>query len=73
MEGRPEDVPRLLDVKATAAYLGGISPWTVRALVADGHLLPVRLPSVRHRKEQGRRLLFDRADLDAAIVAWKGR
>lgn len=62
---------RLLDIKAAATYLGGISTWTLRALVADGHLVPVRLPSVKHRGEQGRRLLFDRADLDAQIEKWK--
>lgn len=63
------DQPRLLDVSATAAYLGGVSTWTVRALVADGHLRPVRLPSVRHQGENGRRLLFDRRDLDAFVDA----
>jgi hypothetical protein len=62
---------RLLDLKAAARYMGGISPWTLRALVADGHLKPVRLPSVRHPGEQGRRLLFAREDLDAAITRWK--
>ncbi|HXG86743.1 MAG TPA: hypothetical protein VNJ02_00290 [Vicinamibacterales bacterium] len=61
------DVPRLLDVHAAAAYLGGISTWTLRAYVADGHLRRVELPSVRHRGENSRRLLFDRADLDALI------
>lgn len=66
-----DDAPRLLDVKAAASYLGGISTWTLRALVGDGHLRPVRLPSVRHRGEQGRRLLFDRRDLDALIDTWK--
>lgn len=59
--------PRLLDVEATAEYLGGISIWTVRGLVEKGYLTPVRLPSVRHRGENGRRLLFDRADLDRLI------
>jgi excisionase family DNA binding protein len=62
--------PRLLDVKEAARYLGGVSTWTIRSLVADGHLRPVRLPS-RNRGELGRRLLFDRADLDAAIAKWK--
>jgi hypothetical protein len=62
---------RLLDVKATSLYLGAISPWTVRALVARGELCPVRLPSVRRRGEQNRRLLFDRGDLDALIERWK--
>ena len=63
--------PRLLDIEAAALYLGGVSPWTLRALIADGHLHPVRLPSVRHRGETGRRLLLDVRDLDAAIERWR--
>jgi hypothetical protein len=59
--------PRLLDVVSTAAYLGGLSTWTIRAFVADGHLRPVRLPSVRDKNGNGRRLLFDRRDLDDFI------
>ena len=57
---------RPLDVKATAEYLGHISTWTVRSLVARGHLHPVRLPAC-HRPGDNRRLLFDRADLDRFI------
>jgi excisionase family DNA binding protein len=62
--------PRLLNVHEAGKYLG-VSSWTIRSLVSDGHLHPVRLPSVRHRGELGRRLLLDRADLDAAIGGWK--
>jgi hypothetical protein len=62
---------RLLDVKAAAEYLGGLSPWTVRGLVSDGVLTPVRMPSSRCPGEQSRRLLFDRADLDRLIDIWK--
>jgi excisionase family DNA binding protein len=62
---------RLLDVEEAAQYLGGISTWTVRGLIQKGHLKPVRLPSVRHKGEDGRRLLFDRRDLDALIDARK--
>lgn len=69
--GSRELAPRLLDVKATAAYLGGISTWTVRALVENGHLRPVALPACRREGETGRRLLFDRADLDAFVEARK--
>lgn len=65
--------PRLLDVKAAAAYLGGVSVWTIRAWVADGHLHPVRLPSVRHPGESNRRLLFDRADLDDFVDSMRDR
>ena len=61
--------PRLLDVKAAAAYLGSISHWTVRAYVEKGDLVPVRLPSlsrnVNATGEGSRRLLFDVRDLDA--------
>ena len=62
---------RLLDVTATAAYLGGVCADSVRALVAQGQLAPVRLPSSRRPGESSRRLLFDRADLDALIDKWK--
>lgn len=61
------DEPRLLDIASAARYLGGISTWTVRLYVAKGHLPRVVLPSVKHRGEGGRRLLFDRRDLDAFI------
>lgn len=63
--------PRLLDIEAASRYMGGVSPWTLRALIADGHLHPVRLPSVRHRGETGRRLLLDVRELDAAISKWR--
>ena len=66
-----DTLPRLLDIKAAAVYLGGVSPWTLRGLVADGHLRPVRLPSLRHPGENGRRLLFDIRDLDAVVDRWK--
>ena len=68
-------VPRLLDISAAAEYLGGLSPWTVRAFVADGHLHPVRLPQIgkkRKRGENGRRLLFCREDLDRFIDERRG-
>ena len=62
---------RLLNIEQAAAYLGHVSAWTVRAFVQKGELHPVRLPSVRRKGAGGRRLLFDRADLDAAIERWK--
>jgi excisionase family DNA binding protein len=58
---------RLLDVDAAAAYLG-VSPWTVRDLEAAGTLKRVRVPL---RGGELRKLLFDRADLDRLIEAWK--
>lgn len=62
---------RLLDVTATAAYLGGICADSVRALVAQGQLVPVRLPSCRRPGESSRRLLFALEDLDGLIDRWK--
>ena len=60
--------PRLLDLPATAAYLG-VSPWTVRDLDAAGVLRRVRVPLPSGAEL--RKLLFDRADLDRLIEAWK--
>jgi hypothetical protein len=61
--------PRLLDLKATAAYLG-VSPWTVRDLEFSGVLQRVNIP-LGPRKEL-RKLLFDRLDLDRLVETWKG-
>ena len=58
---------RLLDVAATAAYLG-VSPWTIRDLEAAGTLKRVCVPL---RGSELRKLLFDRADLDRLIEMWK--
>jgi hypothetical protein len=60
--------PRLLDLAATAAYLG-VSPWTVRDLEAAGSLRRMRIP-LPHGGEL-RKLLFDREDLDRLIAGWK--
>jgi excisionase family DNA binding protein len=56
--------PRLLDLGGAAAYLA-VSPWTVRDLEAAGTLKRVRVPT------GGGKLLFDRADLDRLVEAWK--
>ena len=61
-------VPRLLELRATAAYLG-VSEWTVRDLDAAGVLHRVRIPLPRGGEL--RKLLFDRTDLDRLIEAWK--
>ena len=61
--------PRLLDLKATAAYLG-VSPWTVRDLEFSGVLKRVNVP-LGPRREL-RKLLFDRQDLDRLVETWKG-
>ena len=60
--------PRLLDLAATATYLG-VSPWTVRDLDAAGVLARVRVPLPKGGEL--RKVLFDRADLDRLIAAWK--
>ena len=58
----PAEAPRrLLTLAETAAYLG-LSPWTVRELQWKGRLARVAL---------GRKLLFDRADVDRLIEASK--
>ncbi len=53
--------PRLLDVTASARYLG-ISVWTIRDLITNGTLARVRvhLSNVREL----RKVLFDREELD---------
>ena len=61
-------VPRLLDLRATANYLG-VSEWTVRDLDAAGVLHRVRVPLPN--EGELRKLLFDRIDLDRLIDAWK--
>ena len=65
---REASAPRLLDLRATAAYLG-VSEWTVRDLDAAGVLHRVRIPLPRGGEL--RKLLFDRTDLDQLIEAWK--
>ena len=54
---------RLLGVEGAAAYLG-LSTWSVRRLVDNGHLRRVRLPL---GKADCRRLLFDRIDLERLV------
>jgi hypothetical protein len=61
--------PRLVDVAGAAAYLGGVSEWTVRDLVAAGRLPRVRLPLGGDREVK--RLLFDVRDLDHLIESSK--
>ena len=59
---------RLFDIDRAAAYLG-VSPWTVRDLEAAGTIKRVRVPLSGGREL--RKLLFDKADLDALIETWK--
>ena len=68
MVGQIAISPRLLNLDAAAAYLS-ISPWTIRDLEAQGVLPRVRVPLPRGGEL--RKLLFDKADLDRLIGAWK--
>jgi hypothetical protein len=61
--------PRLLDIAGAAAYLGGISPWTIRDLIANGTLKRVRVPLPNGGEL--RRVLLDREDLDRLVTSWK--
>ena len=63
-----EQPRRLYDLPAASRYLG-VSPWTTRDLEAAGILSRVRVPT-RNNGEL-KKLLFDRADLDRCIDAWK--
>ena len=60
--------PRLLNLKAAAAYLG-VSPWTVRDLEARRVLKRVSVPL--SAGAELRKLLFDKVDLDHLIETWK--
>lgn len=68
VERRPGVLSRLLDRRATAAYLGGFAS-TVRGLEAAGVLRRVRGPLPD--SSELRKLLFDRTDLDRLIEPWK--
>lgn len=60
--------PRLLDLRAAAAYLG-IAPWTVRELEWRGVLRRLRVPLPNGGEL--RKILFDREDLDRLVERWK--
>lgn len=60
--------PRLLNVRGAGEYLG-VSGWTIRDLIAAGKLRRVLIPGANGRDL--RRVLLDRADLDALIDRWK--
>jgi hypothetical protein len=67
--------PRLVTLTGAAEYLS-LSKWTLRDLLAAGLVTPVSIPlppDRRGRRKEGRlrRLLFDVADLDARVEAWK--
>jgi hypothetical protein len=60
---------RLLDLEATAVYLGDLSCWTVRDLEAVGVLRRVRIPLPNGREL--RKVLFDIEDLAVLVQRWK--
>lgn len=72
--------PRLLSVEQAAAYLN-VSFWTLREFINAGSIPTVRLPRPRTARmlkrgpvsDTVRRLLIDRADLDALVERWKER
>jgi excisionase family DNA binding protein len=51
----------LLDLKRAAQILG-ISPWTLRAFVTKGQIVPVRI---------GRRVLLEQSEIERFIVECK--
>jgi hypothetical protein len=64
-------VPRLLDVAATAAYLGGLGEDTVRELDASGVLTPARVKIPGRDGQPMRKVLFDRLELDRLVAGWR--
>jgi len=70
--------PRLLSLYLAGIYLG-VSTEVVRELINSGQLAPVRVPRPdTNRMHRGgpvsdtlRRLLLDRAALDALVEVWK--
>jgi len=69
--------PRLFDLHQAAVYVG-CSYWTVRDWVLAGLIPVVGLPALRPREGERprktlRRVLIDRADLDAFIESRKQR
>jgi hypothetical protein len=67
--------PRLLNMRQAAAYLG-CSFWTARDYILQGLIPVVDLPPLRARegdrqRKTLRRVLVDRADLDAFVESRK--
>ena len=70
-------MPRLLNMRQAAEYLG-CSFWTARDYILQGLIPAVDLPPLRARggdrqRKTLRRVLIDRADLDAFIESRKRR
>jgi len=76
-QSRERITPRLLNVRQAAEYLG-CSFWTARDYILQGLIPVVEMPPLRPREGERprkalRRILVDRADLDAFIEARKRR
>jgi hypothetical protein len=74
---RERIAPRLLNMRQAAEYLG-CSFWTARDYILQGLIPVVDLPPLRpregdRRRKNLRRVLVDRADLDAFIESRKRR
>lgn len=74
---RERITPRLLSMREAAEYLG-CSFWTARDYILQGLIPVVEMPPLRPRegdrpRKTLRRVLVDRADLDAFIEARKRR
>jgi len=65
---KPETIARLLDLEASALYLG-VSTWTVRDLIANGTIQRVVIPVGNGRDL--RRVLLDRQQLDELVLRWR--
>ncbi len=69
---------RLVDLREAAGYLS-VSFWTIRDYVLQGLIPTVQLPALKPRegarqtRPSLRRVLIDRADLDAFVEARKIR
>jgi len=61
-----------VDVRRAAELLGGVSPWTIRAWIANGDLPVVKLPGVR-RGEVSRRVLIAIQDLETFVARHRER
>ena len=58
------DEDKLFDVKGSAAYLGGVSPYTVHAWLSEGRLRRVKI---------GSRTMIKRSELDRLIAEGDGQ
>ena len=74
---RNAEKPRLLSMRDAAAYLG-CSFWTARDYVLQGLIPSVEMPPLAprpggRRRKTLRRVLIDRADLDAFVASRRRR